>query len=76
MMTTPEAQARIADDPGFVALKRYDYSLDALMDQFPDGCPDKVFAAALLVTEDDVAVLKAQVLEKLRAAMKVNVDGD
>jgi hypothetical protein len=74
MLTTPDAQLRIATDPDFVNLKRYGYSLDAVMQQFPDGCPDKVIASALLITEDDVRNMKDQITVKLRKMMKVDVE--
>jgi hypothetical protein len=73
-MTTSEAQKRIASDPDFVNLKRYGYSLATVMSQFPDGCPDKVIAAALLITEDDVRTMKDEVALRLRELMKVDVD--
>lgn len=74
-VTTTDAHRRIVEEPDFVNLKRYGYSLAAVMENFPDGCPDKVVAAALLITEDDVPVLQESITAKLRVAMKVDVDG-
>ena len=73
-MTTEEAQRQLHSNPDFVNLKRYGYSLEAVAAQFPQGCPDKVIAQAMLITEDDVPAMKEAVMLKLRAAMKVKID--
>jgi hypothetical protein len=72
MMTTEEAHAQLQSNPDFVNLKRYGYSLTAVMEQFPNGCPDKLIAQALLITEDDVKALDEGITAKLRSAMKVD----
>jgi hypothetical protein len=73
-MTTTEAQKQLVVNPDFVNLKRYDYSLTKVLDNFPQGCPDKLIAQALLITEDDVSAMKDSITRKLRSAMKVQVD--
>jgi hypothetical protein len=72
--TTTDAQRRLDEEPDFVNLKRFGYSLEATVTHFPDGAPDKVIAAALLITEDDVQALWAAIAEKLRVAMKVDAN--
>ena len=74
LMTKSEAERRIAEDPDFVNLKRYGYSLAAVLEAFPNGCPDKLIAQALLVTEDDVPAMEDVITTKLRRSMKVNLD--
>lgn len=70
-MTAAEAKTMIETDEDFVFLKRYDYSLAKLLERYPDGCPDRIIAAALMVTEDDVAQMWDRIVEKLRNAMGV-----
>ena len=72
MMTTEEARSQLVTNPDFVNLKRYSYSLAKVMEQFPNGCPDKLIAAALLITEDDVKALDESIPAKLAVAMKVD----
>jgi hypothetical protein len=66
-----EAKQRVSSDPDFVYLKRFDFSLARLLERHPEGVPDRVIAAALMVTEEDVDDLYAEIVAKLRAAMKV-----
>lgn len=65
-MTTAEALKKIQTDEGFVYLKRYKYSLKRLLDRYPEGCPDKVIAAALMITEEDVEAEYERIVVKLR----------
>lgn len=66
-----EAKQKVASDEDFVFLKRFDYSLKELVAKHPGGVPDRVIAAALMVTEEDVRDLYDEVILKLRRAMKV-----
>ncbi len=69
-MTTEEALRRINEDPDFVLLKRFDYSIVKLLARYPDGVPnDKIIAQALLITEEDVENLYGTIVEKLRAKL-------
>ena len=68
-MTTEQARQMLYEDPDFIALKRYDYSLTKLMERYPDGCPDRIIASALMITEDDVEALHQEIVRKLRKAM-------
>ncbi len=69
-MTTEEALERIQNDPDFVALKRFDYSLTKLLQRYPEGVPNnKLIAQALMITEDDVDKLYNDVVELLRARL-------
>lgn len=72
-MTATETQKMLTDDPDFVSLKRFDFSLKKVMDRYPEGCPDHVIASALLVNEDDVPALYEQVVTKLRNLMGVEL---
>lgn len=63
----------LTDDPDFVSLKRFDFSLKKVMDRYPEGCPDHVIASALLVSEEEVPILYEQVVTKLRNLMGVQL---
>lgn len=66
-----EARERIANDPDFIFLKRFDFSLKNLVEKHPAGVSDRVIAAALMVTEDDVADIYESIITKLRDILKV-----
>jgi hypothetical protein len=70
-MTTDEARARIINEPDFVNLPHFDFSLSKVLDKFPDGAPDVIVAKALMITEDDVSVQYEQIVRKLRRMMGV-----
>lgn len=72
-MTTEQAKKLLVEDPNFVAIKRYGYSLTKMLERYPDGCPHRLIAQALLITEDDVQAMYDGIVLKLRARMKVEV---
>jgi hypothetical protein len=72
-MKGEEARERIAIEPNFIFLKRFDYSLASLIDKHPGGVSDRVIAAALMVTEDDVQDIYEDIILKLRDILKVDL---
>ena len=68
-----EARERIAVEPDFIFLKRFDYSLAALVDKHPGGVSDRVIAAALMVTEDDVQDIYENIIIKIRDILKIDL---
>ncbi len=70
-LTTEEVQRLIDEDPDFVNLKRYGYSLKAVLKAFPDGCPEKLIVQGLLIA-DDIESIEAGIIAKLRIAMGVD----
>ena len=70
-MTTDEVLRRIQEDPDFVYLKRFDYSLDKVVQRYPDGAPTRVIAQALMLTEEDVEDMYPQIVAKLQAIMGI-----
>ncbi len=66
-----EARIRIETDPDFIFVKRFDYSLNKLLERYPDGAPSRVIAQALLITEEDVEAQYEKVIRKMRRKMKV-----
>lgn len=69
---TPK-NVRILQEPDFVAISRYDYSLKKLLERYPDESPDKVIALALMLEEEQVEIEYQLVVAKMRALMGVTV---
>lgn len=65
---------RLELDPDFIALKRFDYSLQKLLQRYPEGCPDRIIANALLIAEEDVEEIYGSTVLKLRGLMGVEND--
>lgn len=70
-MVIDESKARIKDDPDYIGLKRFNYSLAELLERYPDGCPNKVIAHALMISEEEVEALYNEAIKKLRDLMGV-----
>jgi hypothetical protein len=68
-----EAREKLAIDSDFIFLKRFDFSLANLVEKHPGGVPDRVIAAALMVTEDDVQDIYENIILKLREIMKIEL---
>lgn len=72
-MKGDEARERIATEPDFIFLKRFDYSLASLVQKHPGGVSNRVVAAALMVTETDVDDIYENIILKLRDIMKIDL---
>jgi hypothetical protein len=70
-VTSTEVKNRLERDPDFVYLKRFDYSLKKVMLRYPDGCPTRVIAQALLLTEEDVEIMHQRIISRLQDLMGV-----
>jgi hypothetical protein len=70
-MSPEEIKKKIAEDPDFIAIKRFGNSMKQLLERYPDGCPDKVIAQALLIEETEVEDLYQKTVRALRISMKV-----
>jgi hypothetical protein len=70
-LSTAEVHRRIAEDPDFVYVKRFGYSLQKLLERYPDGCPRRIVAQALMISEDDIEPLYQSIVVKLRGLMGV-----
>jgi hypothetical protein len=68
-----EARELISTDPDYIYLKRFEFSLAKLVEKHPAGVPDRVIAAALLITEDDVQDIYESIILKLREIMKIEL---
>ena len=70
-LSPEEIKNRIENDPSFVLVKRFDYSIDKLVKRYPHSCPDHIAAQAL---DLDIEVLQEryiQIVGKLRLGMGV-----
>jgi hypothetical protein len=68
-MTSQEAKTLIENDEEFVFLKRFDFSLSKVIERYPEGCPTRVIAQALFMTEEEVESLYESIVAKLRFFM-------
>ena len=69
-MSPQELRRKIEEDPEFIAIKRFDFLLSNARARYPDGCPDRIVAQALNMSEEDAVDLYRQIVEKLRLQMK------
>jgi hypothetical protein len=68
-----EIRDRVNNDPEFVNIKRYNYSIENLLARYQDSSiPDRVVAQALALTEQELEDEFARLVEKLRNKMGVN----
>jgi len=65
-MTRDEIKLKIETDPVFINIKRFDYSIENLIDRYPDGAPLRLIAQALNMTEEEVQETYNNVLVKLK----------
>lgn len=65
------ARRRVSEEPDYVNVKRFGFSLARLKERYPDECPDGVVADAMMVPEDQVQVLYEGIAAKLRGIMGV-----
>ncbi len=73
-MNTDDMRRKLLTDRNFIALKRFDFSVEKVIEKYPNGVPDKLIAAALLMSEEEVEELYQKVVVKLRRRMDVEVD--
>ena len=70
-MNSHEQKKLVAEDPNYVALKRFEFSLEKVLDRYPEGCPDRLIAQALMIPEHEVEELYQNAVVKLRMIMGV-----
>lgn len=71
-MNFPEMKKAIETEKDFIALKKFGFSLENLIKRFPDGCPNKLIAQALLMSEPEVEETYQKAVIKLRLIMGVD----
>lgn len=70
-MNSYDIKSKVENDPDFIALRRFDYSLAKLLERYPDGCPDRIIASALGLTEEQVVELYETAVARLRLIVGV-----
>jgi hypothetical protein len=71
-MTPEEEIYMIENDPDYIASKRYGYSLALLLQRYPEGCPDRIIATVLQMSEQEVEIVYKKIIQKLQTLMKVD----
>lgn len=59
-------QNKIMEDPDYIDIKRFDFSLKKLLERYPDGCPNRIIAKALDISEEEVEAKYEEIVQKLR----------
>lgn len=72
-LTKEQIKFRVENDADFIAIKRFEFSLEKLMDRYPDGVPDRIIAQALALSEEEVELIFQRTLAKMRQALKVDL---
>ena len=62
---------KLLQDPDYIAINRFQNSLVALLERYPDGAPDNIVAQALLMEESGVEAAYQAIVIKLRDRMGV-----
>lgn len=65
-----ESKFLIENDPDYIAIKRFDYSLKKLLERYSDGAPTRVICQALQMDENEVEILYQSILQKLRSKLE------
>jgi hypothetical protein len=73
-MTSDEIKTLISDDEDYVYLKRFNFSLRNVLERYSDGCPDRIIAQALCMSEEEVNEMYEYIIIRLRAFMGVSED--
>jgi hypothetical protein len=69
-MNSNKLKELVKNDPDFIAIKRFNFSLKELLKRYEDGAPTRLIAQALAMTEEEVGELYQELLEKLRAKLE------
>ena len=65
-MNFQTTRERIEQDPDFVNLKKFDYSLKRMLEKYPNGAPDRVISQALQIPEAEIDQRFQSILDKLK----------
>lgn len=71
-LTSAEARRLVKEDPDFVYVKRFDYSLKRITERYPEGVPARLIAQALFLAEDDIEKLYNDIIAKLKREMGID----
>ncbi len=65
-----EDMQKLKNDPDFILIKRFDFSLRRMLERKPSGVSDRTVAQALGIQEEEVNPLFQGVLKKLKVLLK------
>jgi hypothetical protein len=68
---TNQVRQNLVNEPDYVYSRRYKFSLQQLINRYPDGVPDHIIAQSLLLTEEELAEQYESIVERLRSTMGV-----
>jgi hypothetical protein len=66
-MNSSLLKSKIENDPDFINLKRFDFSLKKMCEKYPNGAPDRVISQALGCSETEINQCYQQALAKLKS---------
>jgi hypothetical protein len=69
-----QIKARIETEPDYIAINRFDFSLQKLLARYPEGAPDRVICQALLISESELGDMWEKIIIKIRQSLGVEVD--
>jgi hypothetical protein len=69
-MNDDEIKRKFAEDPDFVNLPKFGYSLQRALKRYPNGLPEELIAEALGTTVEGARARYNEVAAKLRAAVE------
>lgn len=69
-MDAATVQQRLREDPDFIALPKYRFSLLRVERKFPDGVPPVLAAEALASTEGEVEQMYGEIVGALREKLE------
>lgn len=75
-MDDEEVKKRIEKEDDFCNLKRFNFSIREVLERYPEGAPDRLIAAGLCMSEQEVEALYQSAVQKLKAVLKVTEDLD
>lgn len=62
---------KLINDPDFILLKKFNYSLAKMVERYPDGAPDNIIASAIGVEEEEVEGIYNGIIDKIKKYLKV-----
>ena len=60
---------KIEEDPDFILLKRFDYSLKRFLEKHQNGTTDKIISQALGITPEELKTKYTEILSKLKNSL-------
>lgn len=64
--------SKLLKDPDYILTRRFENSVEKLVERYPDGAPDRVIAQALGVEEEEVEPMYQEIINKLRGLVEPN----